>query len=114
MSKVKTMVPDSSARSTDLVEALASGKLRFHEIPADVPGEEAAAIRRAALERITGVALDTIGDYAFDARAAAKRNCENLIGAAQIPMGIVGPLAVRGSEVDGDGNGAVITESREG
>lgn len=102
MSKAKTMTPDLATRSGDLVEALASGKLRFHEIPHDVPGEEAAAIRRAALERITGVPLDTIGDYAFDAGAAAKRNCENLIGAAQIPMGIVGPLTVRGEEVDGD------------
>src|SRR4029079_17943391 len=30
------------------------------------------------------------------------RNCENFIGVAQIPMGIAGPLRVRGKHLDGE------------
>ena len=102
MSKVKTAPPDASTVRDEMIEALVAGKLRFHELPSDLSAAEAAAVRRAALERLTGTRLDAIGSYSFDAQTAAKRNCENLIGVAQIPMGIVGPLTVRGEHVDGD------------
>jgi hydroxymethylglutaryl-CoA reductase (NADPH) len=102
MSKVKTAPPDAAAVREETIAALVAGKLRFHELPADLSAAEAAAIRRAALERLTGTRLDAIGSYSFDAATAAKRNCENLIGVAQVPMGIVGPLTVRGEYVDGD------------
>lgn len=102
MTKTKTASPDAMTAREELISALVSGRLRFHELPADLPGEEAASIRRAALERLTGARLDAIGYHSFDARAASRRNCENLIGVAQIPMGIVGPLTVHGAQVDGD------------
>jgi hydroxymethylglutaryl-CoA reductase (NADPH) len=102
MSKSKIATSDAATLHDEWIEALVGGKLRFHELPADLPGRVAAGIRRAALEKITGVALDAIGDYSFDAGSAAKRNCENLIGVAQVPMGIVGPLTIRGEHVDGD------------
>lgn len=102
MSKVKTAPPDASTVREEMIGALVAGKLRFHELPSDLSAAEAAAVRRAALERLTGTRLDAIGSYSFDAQTAAKRNCENLIGVSQIPMGIVGPLTVRGEHVDGD------------
>ena len=102
MSKVKTAPPDASTVREEMIGALVAGKLRFHELPSDLSAADAAAVRRAALERLTGTRLDAIGSYSFDAQTAAKRNCENLIGVAQIPMGMVGPLTVRGEHVDGD------------
>jgi hydroxymethylglutaryl-CoA reductase (NADPH) len=102
MSKVKSAPPDASTAREEIIAALVAGTLRFHELPSELSAADAAAIRRAAVERLTGTRLDAIGRYSFDAATAAKRNCENLIGVAQIPMGIVGPLTVRGEYVDGD------------
>ncbi|HVQ35293.1 MAG TPA: hydroxymethylglutaryl-CoA reductase (NADPH) [Candidatus Bathyarchaeia archaeon] len=102
MSKVKSAPPDASTAREETIKALVEGKLRFHELSSDLSAADAAAIRRAAIERLTGARLDAIGSYSFDASTASRKNCENLIGVAQIPMGIVGPLTVRGEHVDGD------------
>lgn len=50
--------------------------------------------RRDYLERETGVGLDHIGRFSFDEADIAGKNCENLIGATQVPCGIAGPLNV--------------------
>lgn len=102
MSKAKAASPDAAAARDQIVRALVDGRMRFHELPSELPAGEAAAIRREALARLSGVELDAIAHYSFDDAAAASRNCENLIGVAQIPMGIVGPLTVHGEHVDGD------------
>jgi hydroxymethylglutaryl-CoA reductase (NADPH) len=102
MSKLKIAPPDAAAVREETVRALVEGRMRFHELPADYRATDAAAIRLEALERIAGIRLDAIGHHSFDTTKAAKCNCENMIGVAQIPMGIVGPLTVRGEYVDGD------------
>jgi hydroxymethylglutaryl-CoA reductase (NADPH) len=86
----------------ELVRALVAGERRFHELPKDLPAEEAAEIRRMALERMTRTELSNIAHHSLDVNRAAQRNCENFIGVAQIPMGVVGPLRIRGNYVDGD------------
>jgi hydroxymethylglutaryl-CoA reductase (NADPH) len=102
MSKLKAVTPDAASLREDTIRSLVDGRRRFHELPNDYRATEAAAIRREALERICGVSLDAIGHHSFDTTRAAQRNCENMIGVAQIPMGIVGPLSVRGEHIDGD------------
>lgn len=52
------------------------------------------AARRSALEKETGVPLPNIGAFTLDESVASRKNCENMIGAAQVPMGIAGPLKV--------------------
>lgn len=99
MSEERT--PDSATHAR-LVEEMVSGSRRLHEIPADIDAAAGAAIRRAALQRQTGVRLDRIGEYSLDATRAAGYHCENFIGAAQVPIGVAGPLHVRGDYVDGD------------
>ena len=94
-------VPAPSLRE-ELVRSLVAGERRFHELPKDLPAEEAAEIRRLALERMTRTELSNIAHHSLDVTRAAQRNCENFIGVAQIPMGVVGPLRVRGNYVDGD------------
>lgn len=89
-------------REDELVRALAEGGLGFHELPADLDPDAQARVRRRALERMTEAGLEHLGRYSLDAGHAARRNCENFIGAAQVPVGIAGPLAVRGEAVDGD------------
>ncbi|MBI5449644.1 hydroxymethylglutaryl-CoA reductase [Candidatus Gottesmanbacteria bacterium] len=51
--------------------------------------------RRKALERELAVDLKNIGHFSLDETMASSRNCENMIGVAQIPMGIAGPLKIR-------------------
>ncbi|PYQ64952.1 MAG: 3-hydroxy-3-methylglutaryl-CoA reductase, partial [Acidobacteria bacterium] len=100
----KTANPASVAPLTreELVRSLVTGERRFHEIPKTLPAEEAAEIRRQALAEMTSTPLANIGHHSLDVQRASHRNCENFIGVAQIPMGVVGPLKVRGKYADGD------------
>lgn len=84
----------------DLVRSLAHGERSFHQLPVEMPADEAAAVRREALEQATGVSLEHIGRYTLDAERAAARNCENFIGAAQVPIGVIGPLHLKGEFID--------------
>lgn len=51
--------------------------------------------RRTAVEKELGVSLQNIGSFTLNEEVASGRNCENMIGAAQVPMGIAGPLQLR-------------------
>ncbi|MDO8621455.1 MAG: hydroxymethylglutaryl-CoA reductase (NADPH) [Candidatus Levybacteria bacterium] len=51
--------------------------------------------RRKAVEDNLKVNLSNIGNYSFDSKLASSRNCENMIGAVQIPLGIAGPLKIK-------------------
>jgi hydroxymethylglutaryl-CoA reductase (NADPH) len=86
----------------ELVRSLIEGERRFHELPKDLAPEEAAEIRRSALEEMTRTPLSNIAHHSLDVTRASRRNCENFIGVAQVPMGICGPLRVRGNYIDGD------------
>ncbi|MXV61740.1 hydroxymethylglutaryl-CoA reductase (NADPH) [Natronorubrum sp. JWXQ-INN-674] len=81
----------------ELAEQVREGDLRIHELEDHTDSDTAAEARRLFVERETGTDLETIGDYSFPAEAADP-NIENMIGAAQIPMGVVGPVAVNGAE----------------
>ncbi len=89
-------------RLASLVAELVSGRRRLHELPADLAPEEAAEIRRRAVERLTGASLERAGRYALDAGRAGSQHCENFVGATQVPLGIVGPLIIRGEHVGPD------------
>jgi hydroxymethylglutaryl-CoA reductase (NADPH) len=102
MSKVKVAPPDASMARADALRALVDGRMRFHELPPEIPAAEATSIRREAVARITGTPLPAIAHFSFDAGTAAKRHCENMIGVAQVPMGVVGPLTIHGDFIDGE------------
>ena len=52
--------------------------------------------RRNAFERELGVDLKNIGSFTLNEQVASTRNCENMIGIAQIPLGVAGPLRLTG------------------
>lgn len=54
--------------------------------------------RRAAIEKETGVSLSHIGSSGIDEEAASTKNCENMIGATQVPLGVAGPIKVQSSK----------------
>ncbi|WP_226481028.1 hydroxymethylglutaryl-CoA reductase (NADPH) [Natrinema amylolyticum] len=85
----------------DLAERVREGELRIHELEDHADYDTAAHARRLLIERETGAELEAIGDYAFPAERADP-NIENMIGAAQVPMGVVGPVPVSGGAADGE------------
>jgi len=85
----------------DLAERVRDGELRLHELEDHADHETAAAARRRVLAGETDADLESVGDFAFDA-AVADPNVENLVGAAQIPMGVAGPVPVDGGSADGE------------
>jgi hydroxymethylglutaryl-CoA reductase (NADPH) len=84
-----------------LADRVQDGDLRIHELEAEADFDTAAEARRLLVERETGTELETIGDYAFPAERA-EPNIENMIGAAQIPLGVAGPVSVSGGAADGE------------
>ncbi|OAQ53507.1 hypothetical protein HTG_08490 [Natrinema mahii] len=84
-----------------LADRVQEGDLRIHELEDHADHDTAAAARQLLVERESGTDLEAIGDYAFDAERA-EPNIENMIGAAQVPMGVVGPVPVSGGAADGD------------
>jgi len=89
------------ADPSDLADRVQAGDLRSYELEAHADPDVATAARRELLARETGADLDAIGDYTFDA-ADVEANIENAIGAAQVPMGVAGPVPVDGGAADGE------------
>jgi hydroxymethylglutaryl-CoA reductase (NADPH) len=85
----------------DLAARVREGDLRLYELEARTDPDTAAAARRHLVESETGADLGTVGDYSFDA-ADAEANVENMLGAAQVPMGVAGPVPVDGGAADGE------------
>ena len=83
-----------------LAERVRDGELRLYELEDHADAETAAAARRRLVEAETSADLDAIGEYAFDA-AEADANIENMMGAAQVPMGVAGPVHVDGGAASG-------------
>jgi hydroxymethylglutaryl-CoA reductase (NADPH) len=57
--------------------------------------------RRTFVREKTGVTLDHVGRYSFDPDLL-RGNVENFTGVAQVPLGIAGPLQIRGEHAQGE------------
>lgn len=64
-------------------------------------GAQAAESRREFLTQNSGTELNHIAAFSFDPETT-RGNIENLIGAAQVPIGIAGPLLVNGEHATGE------------
>jgi hydroxymethylglutaryl-CoA reductase (NADPH) len=76
----------------------------MNKIPRDKENDytrEAAANRRQFTEEKTGAGLEHVGQYSFDPDAT-RGNIEHFIGAAQVPIGLAGPLVVNGQYAKGE------------
>ena len=57
--------------------------------------------RRKFLENLLGQKFTAISDYPPGLDIAQNKNCENMIGAVSLPLGIAGPLKVSGNYAKG-------------
>jgi hydroxymethylglutaryl-CoA reductase (NADPH) len=57
--------------------------------------------RRDFLREVTGTGLEHVGRHSVDP-AVTRGNIENFVGAAQVPIGIAGPLLVNGEHARGE------------
>ncbi len=71
---------------------------RSHE---DDHSHHSAAARRYFLMERTGTTRDHVAGFSFDPETT-RGNIENFIGAAQVPIGIAGPLLVHGEHASGE------------
>jgi hydroxymethylglutaryl-CoA reductase (NADPH) len=62
---------------------------------------EAAARRAEFVHERTGVSLEHVSSYSFDP-ATTTGNIEQFLGAAQVPIGLAGPLLVNGEHAQGE------------
>ncbi len=91
--KLDLMVEDAVAENGQPATSIPRGE--------DDYSPDNVARRRAFLESQTGTPLRHIFHHSLDPRAA-KGNCENFVGVAQVPIGLAGPLHVRGEYAQGD------------
>jgi hydroxymethylglutaryl-CoA reductase (NADPH) len=86
---------------TAILVKLKDGSLRLYELEKELPPIDAVRIRREYIGQETGASLDTIGTFSIDIERVVKRNCENMIGTVQVPVGVAGPIRVNGSHAQG-------------
>lgn len=87
----------------EIINSLLNGELKLYQIDKLVENsDEAVAIRREFIERLTDTKLDNISKYSLNMEEAMKKNIENPIGAIQIPLGVVGPTKINGEYFQGE------------
>lgn len=58
--------------------------------------------RKNFIEKLLKINLQSVDKYPSDLSIAQHKNCENMIGAVQLPLGLAGPLKVKGEEAHGN------------
>jgi len=76
-------------------------RIRIPRDPDNDYTDDLAAERRRFVRDRTGVELTHVGRYSFDP-ATLPGNVEHFMGAAQVPIGLAGPLRIQGEHAKGD------------
>lgn len=53
--------------------------------------------RRKEVEKQLSLSLKHTGTYSIDEESASTKNCENMIGVTQVPLGLAGPILIKES-----------------
>jgi hydroxymethylglutaryl-CoA reductase (NADPH) len=96
-----TLRDDLNEKERDILAKVIKGEIPYHRIDSLAGKEAAVRIRRYAVEDSYGVELEHIQLCSLDLEAVTKRNIENMIGTIQVPLGVAGPLKVKGEFAEG-------------
>ena len=88
-------------KEAEIKDKLREGSVRLYELEKQIPPVDAVRVRREFIEEETGTTLENIGIFSIDVDRASARNCENMIGTVQVPVGVAGPLAINGEYAKG-------------
>jgi len=88
-------------KETKIHAQLKEGSLKLYELEKELPAPDAIRVRREYIEKETGANLRKVGIFSIDVERVVKRNCENMIGTVQIPLGVAGPILVKGENAQG-------------
>lgn len=80
---------------------LKNGSSKLYELEKELAPIDAIRVRRAFIEEETGTKLENLGIFSIDIDRVVKRNCENMIGTVQVPVGVAGPVLVDGEYANG-------------
>jgi len=80
---------------------LKDGTLKIYELEKELMPIDAIRVRRGFIEQETGTKLENLGIFSIDVDRVTKRNCENMIGTVQVPVGVAGPVLVNGGCASG-------------
>ncbi|XP_022743945.1 3-hydroxy-3-methylglutaryl-coenzyme A reductase 1 [Durio zibethinus] len=83
----------------EIIKSVVAGRTPSYSLESKLCDcKRAAAIRREALQRLTGKSLSGLPLDGFDYESILGQCCEMPIGYVQIPVGIAGPLLLNGRE----------------
>ncbi len=85
----------------ELLEKLKRGEVSLHQISMGLNARDAIKLRLEAVSGLTGTPFEHISNFSIDAEGVTKRNIENMIGAIQVPLGVSGPVVVKGEFAQG-------------
>ncbi|TGC06659.1 hydroxymethylglutaryl-CoA reductase (NADPH) [Methanolobus halotolerans] len=91
-----TLTDDLNGDEKGLLDKVIKGEISYHRLDSLTDKETAVKIRRYAVEASSGASFEHIQDHSLNVNEVTKRNIENMIGAVQIPLGVAGPLNVKG------------------
>ncbi|XP_030450564.1 3-hydroxy-3-methylglutaryl-coenzyme A reductase 1-like [Syzygium oleosum] len=98
--KVIEAVPSAlPEEDEEIIKSVVEGKMPSYSLESKLGDcKRAAAIRREALQRMTGKSLSGLPLEGFDYDSILGQCCEMPVGYVQIPVGIAGPLLLDGRE----------------
>nr|WLF00993.1 hydroxymethylglutaryl-CoA reductase [Santalum album] len=97
--KVVDPPPPSSEEDEEIIKSVVAGATPSYSLESKLGDcTRAAAIRREALQRMTGKSLAGLPLNGFDYDSILGQCCEMPVGYVQIPVGIAGPLLIDGKE----------------
>jgi len=89
-------------RDTIIQKRLRDGTLKLYDLEKELSPIDAIRVRREFIQEETGTTLENVGILSIDVERVVKRNCENMIGVVQVPLGVAGPVLVNGGYATGN------------